>query len=704
MAGNSSEDPQTSKNCKDESDINWNSMLQYAELQQQEYYELLAEWTKYSKHEYKYLKQNIGFALFGPPSDAKEANTKLNEVCKTDDIVDLFHYRPRAQEIIGKIYKKVCEYGEGQVEKECIHFGIIFNITFRTKRNSTKASKSDKTKEKNTKTVSKTNSKEEKKENSKKEKEQDSSNESEMNLQATPIFKIKRLISGKDERLLHSEWYIDAWGRVYQNWTAYKNNNTLPPCTMVIPMHGYYQPDPSYEITEEYSTVWLEVLESPECSTTSSILNAIDTTSNVVGVVSLGLGIASMFTPLAPVTLGAVVTAGVTGAWTAGRSVHNLVDRSNHMESISVTDRDALCSWLAISGSVVGLAASTGTILLTKAAQNGSNISNIVKLAYNTVVLSNLGINGCGVAFRAYSMYMKYQEEQTIRVIDVLSVGTHILFFGNAALNFKFAGELIETTQGKILDDYRSTLRSKRLRKAFNRTKRAAAANNQDKISENAEVIRYINKKMDLQLNPNAQSNFTSSYNTVSFEGGKITINGITLLDPMKFVMILNALDKNPTVRRASSMPEDRDAEDTLTRLRNLLIRLLTDAFTKNDSKDVTVPNVEEFDEICQDMKYMKDATSLFPLIFQIAIRLLERVYGVNFIDKAVHFIWCYVRESLKQVCFSISSFINDAKIQKKVSKIIIALFEHMDEVVDGLLPAFTKYMRTNLEETFNYY
>lgn len=403
-----------------------------------------------------------------------------------------------------------------------------------------------------------------------------------------------------------------------------------------------------------------------------------------------------------------MVTAGVTGAWTTGRSVHHLVDRSRHMESISVTDREALCSWLAISGSVVGVAASTGTILLAGAAKNGSNISKIVKLAYNTVILSNLGINGCGVAFRAYSMYQKYQEEKIIRVIDVLSVGTHILFFGNAVLNFKFAGELIETTQGKILDDYRSTLRSKHLRRKYNLAKRAAAANNQDKISENAEVIRYINRKIDLQLNaqnlnPNAQSNFAAVKNIVSFENGKIIINGITLLDPMKFVMILNNLDKHPTDRTASSMPEDREAEDTLTRLRNLLIRLLTDAFT-SDSGDMTVPDVGEFDEICQDMKYMKNATSVFPLIFQVALRLLERVYGVNFIDKAVHFIWCYVRESLNNACLSISSVINDEKIQKKISRIIAGLFEHMDEVVDNLLPAFIKYMKINLEQRFNYY
>lgn len=280
-------------------------MLEYAKLQQQEYYELLAEWTKYKKHEYKYLKQNIGFAIFGPPSDTKEANTKLDKECETADIIDQFHYIPRAQKIIDKIYTQVCKVGEGQVEKECIYFGIIFNITFRTKRDSAKASKSDQKKEENTKKESNANSKEEKKENSKEEeKEQEVNKESEMNLQATPIFKIKRLISGKGERPLHSEWYIDAWGRVYESWIAYKNDNTLPKCTMVIPMHGFYQPDTSYEITEEYSTVWLEVLDSPQCSIKSSILNGIDRTSNVVGALSLGLGIASMFTPLAPVTIG----------------------------------------------------------------------------------------------------------------------------------------------------------------------------------------------------------------------------------------------------------------------------------------------------------------------------------------------------------------------------------------------------------------
>ena len=257
-------------------------MLNIAKRQQQEYYELLPEWTRYTKDEYKYLKQNIGFAIFGPPSEMTDVALRNTN---NQYYSNIFDYPSEIKKIIDIIYDKILEFGEVDIKAEtctkAVYYGLIYNITFRTKESSV-TNKS--TEEKSTK------------EKSIKEKNEE---ENKININLRPIFKIK---SSKCEE--QQTWYIDTEGRVYKNWMWYKENNTLQACTMVLPKDGFYQPDENFEITEEYSTVWLEILDSPACSTLQTILNMGDRASSILGVVGLGLGVASMLTPVGPAVLG----------------------------------------------------------------------------------------------------------------------------------------------------------------------------------------------------------------------------------------------------------------------------------------------------------------------------------------------------------------------------------------------------------------
>ncbi|XP_076749571.1 uncharacterized protein LOC143422654 [Xylocopa sonorina] len=656
-----------------ELDKAWDKFVNIAKAHQQENYELSAEWTKYFEHEYKYLKQNIGYAIFGPPTENVEnavGMSKEVDAINNNDITTAISYKSIAQESINIVYNKILEFGKNCIEESCIYYGLIYNVTFCTKSQLTEIIQSDSAKK----------------------------NE-EIQLFPMPIFKIRRPRKAKDGEI----WYIDICGRIYKNWTNYLETNTLPKCTMVFPKDGLYQPDPSCETTEEHSTVWLEVLESPACCTASIVLGGADTASTVVGALGLGLGIASMFTPLAPVAVGAAVASTVSGVWTIGRSTHTLIDKSSHEESL--LDRNAFPAWLAIGGSTIGIAASGGSALLTTFTKSGGTVGTVAKVTYNSLVIGNVGINGVGITYQLYSMYEKYRDQGEIQPLDVVFLGAHILFFGNAVINLQFAGEIIETTQGKVLDDYKATIRSKHLRRQFNRAKRNAAANNADKISENAEVIRYINKKLDLRAkNLNNTQNLETNKTNIStplYKNDTLKINGISLINPMKFVRILLEFDKshfhgNNSERTTSYGTENGDATDMFFKLKDLLLTLLTKLFSDNDNRNVHT-EVTKFYGTLDDMKYIENALKILPIILKIANAVADKSLRSEYLHNALHFTWNYIKESLKQIC-SDAFCISDKKVQNELNKIILGLTNYVDDVVKELLPAFTKYILMHLD------
>lgn len=658
----------------------WNGTLQIAKLQQQVHYELLPEWTKYKQNEYKYLKQNIGFALFGPPTES--TNSVNSSVAIYEDlqiencnVTNAFRYKKEAQEVIERIYNKVLEFGVGGVDKSCIYFGIILNMTIDPPIPNLDIEKND---------AKKVEASESEKEAEEKE---------EVNLFTIPIFKI---LTG------NSVWYIDIHGRVYKSWKSYKEENTLPMCTMVLPMDGNYKADPTRELTEESSSVWLEILESPACSKEALQLKMADATSSAFGIVGLGLSVATLFTPAAPVALGALATTGVSSLWATGRAVQNLVNRYKHEESINVTNRNAFCSWLTITGSAFGLAQAGGNVAINRLVQNGNIVGNAHRMTYNALVIGNLTVNGFGVAWQGYCMYDKYQNGEKIGIMDILSFGTHVLFFGNAVINMQFAGDLIESTQGRIVDDYKAMIRSRNLRKKFNRAKRIAAENNTDKIAENAEIIRYINRKQDWQMGKNMNAFGIADKNIVLLDNGTIKICGYSLLDPIKFVKILIEIDRHLPRRNDSNGPStsrqqgNSEEESMGYRLKDSLLTLLSNFSQKY--KTTNLPDIDQFNTTIDDMKYMKNALIVFDLIFQMAVSMINHNRGFEeYIGEVVHFIWCYVKESLRTNALTAIFSISDLNTQKALEKILQYMLHHSDALEQRLRPAVEEYINEYL-------
>lgn len=264
--------------------------------QQQCFYEFLPDCKIYEHDEHKYLKYDIGYTIYGPP----EANTTKNNSSniqenknKDQDIADIAAYDKKHDVI--KIYNKILECTKEAVDSQRIYFSVIYNIIFRTKIISNIENKQ------NVKT------KTEEKKGKEKEK---------FVVSPIPVFKIRKSThvktkNTKEKKALLTEseagyttCYIDTTARVYKDWADYITNcNNLPQCTMVIPKNGDYQADTSQPITEDYSTVWLDIMDSPACKLTSKVCKGMDIVNSVIGVSTIGLGVASIFTPLAPVAI-----------------------------------------------------------------------------------------------------------------------------------------------------------------------------------------------------------------------------------------------------------------------------------------------------------------------------------------------------------------------------------------------------------------
>jgi hypothetical protein len=73
----------------------------------------------------------------------------------------------------------------------------------------------------------------------------------------------------------------------------------------------------------------------------------------------------------APLVAASTVGSVTTGVYGFGRSVAALVDRSNHKQSVGVTDAEARSCWLSIAGNSLGIASGQAVRILTKMTQNG---------------------------------------------------------------------------------------------------------------------------------------------------------------------------------------------------------------------------------------------------------------------------------------------------------------------------------------------
>ncbi|CAH2106366.1 unnamed protein product [Euphydryas editha] len=432
---------------------------------QQEYFENLPEcdWVKYDYSNRKYLLQNIAFALFGSPSDEGDLS-HLNNI----ENFQLEGYDSRQKERVMKVYEKLCEQSKYAQNDRDILLSVLLIVCARPEP--VKFYKIEP-----------------------RDYWVDLHLRNDINIWCTAVFCVRTCIpttiGAKPCKV-----FIDEDARVYQNWTSYLTNNTLPKCVIIAPENGEYQG--VLVEGEDLISVKLTVTPSPSLGLKARVLSSVDTASTVASIGAIGVLGAAAFTPIGPAVLVTATVATVaTGIYGLVRSSLHLHDRTVHEQTISPTDPEARGSWLNIAASSVGLAAGAASGLLSKSAAAGNNMTKTGQaLAASVEILrhANLVTGGAGVLHSLVHIILKYRKHgERPTTLELFQFSAATLFFCHAVVSNRTAQNIIEDAQANTINEYRASLRSNRHRKIFDKinaeTRRVAGT-----VQGNTQVIKGI--------------------------------------------------------------------------------------------------------------------------------------------------------------------------------------------------------------------
>uniref|UniRef100_A0A6P4FFN4 Uncharacterized protein LOC108048292 n=1 Tax=Drosophila rhopaloa TaxID=1041015 RepID=A0A6P4FFN4_DRORH len=304
------------------------------------------------------------------------------------------------------------------------------------------------------------------------------------------VFRARRCIAGSSGLSSDSSdccnLFVDETGRVYQNWEQYVATNELPAGVMVAPERGIYRMVKDQVRLEKYVT--------PAGTTSSQVLGYMDTGAAVGGFAAAAVPIAALLT--LPVSGPLMAVAGVVGLASAGyataRSSVRLVDRSQHEQSINVTDREARGHWLGVVAGAVGLGAAGATTALTAATSAGREVGAITQLTVNGMNISSIVVSGTGVANGVLDLILKFQDGDDISSMDVLQLSASLVLFTNSVYNFKLASTIINETSNRSIAGYRETL-SNRQRRTFDKAAKETVRL-QGSTKGKLDIIRNVNE------------------------------------------------------------------------------------------------------------------------------------------------------------------------------------------------------------------
>ncbi|SPP76871.1 uncharacterized protein LOC117580214 [Drosophila guanche] len=305
-----------------------------------------------------------------------------------------------------------------------------------------------------------------------------------------PVFRTRRCVTGNSGRSGDSfnccMVFVDENGRVYPNWASYVATNELPDGVMVAPERGIYK--------IVHGQVRLDKYTTPAGSTKKKVLGYLDTGSAIGGFAAACIPVAAFLT--LPVSAPLMAAAGAVGLATAGyataRSSAKLVDRSQHEQSINVTDREARGHWLGVIAGTVGLGAAGATSAMSAATAAGKEVGAITQLTINGFNISSIVISGTGVANGVLDLILKHQDGDNVTAMDVLQLSASLVLFTHSVYNFRLASTIINDTANSKIGSYRETL-SNRQRRAFDKVSKETIrirGNTQGKL----DIIRGVNE------------------------------------------------------------------------------------------------------------------------------------------------------------------------------------------------------------------
>ncbi|XP_060536449.1 uncharacterized protein LOC132708259 isoform X2 [Cylas formicarius] len=437
------------------------------------------DYDRFDKVDHPKLIQKIEYALFGPPLSEFGYDNKMKKKSQ-----QLF-------EVILKESAKIAEY------QDRVEIAFIYNCTQplpkeRLKRASKYVKYNPKT-----------------------------------DITPVPVFVLRKCRGSKNNCRI----FIDDCCRVYQSWRQYLTRNKLPECEMTVPSDGRYQTSDNFVLLEKHL--------SPACHKDAKILQAVDTTSTVAGVLSGGVFVAAAIPAItvAPfVLIGSAVVGAVVGGYAIGRSSYQIHDRRVHNQSMSFANSEARGAYLNILAGSLGFVGAGANTVLTQLAARGANIGQGARILANTIAVAKVGASGASLLNSGHEVIFEQwiKENRTPSRLALLQLATSMLFFTNSVVNFKTASTIVEESQTRVLQDYADSLRSNRHRKTFTKlTKETIRQQGGNQARGRAEVIstiRNIPNKDDL-FAALTRNNKAMNREGIKFSAdqGQIKLNGVAI-------------------------------------------------------------------------------------------------------------------------------------------------------------------------------
>ena len=367
------------------------------------------------------------------------------------------------------------------------------------------------------------------------------------------------------------------------------------------------------------------------------------------------------------------------------------MDLAKHEQSINPLNKNAFPAWLEIGSTALSLGASGGTMILSKALTKGSTVGVVAKTAYNSVILSNLTLNSVGIVYQGYCLIDKYRTKRDVDFLDIVIFASHVLFFGNALLNAKLAGELIETSNGSILEKFKDALKVDRLKEQFNKMS-AYLGNTENRSDGIVCKIKQFANRQDF-LNDLNQLSWRENLPSVKYQDSYIIINNRIFIDPVEFTKSLLTVGTVAfnLINSHSHPMVATERNDVTMKLKLLLRQLLKDYYV--DSANEEIPDVKYFDDILREMKYFNNALDVLTKCFRITMIIVEHCNEPKqFLCDAVYFTWTYCKANLKRYNVSLSSSPRNS-VFDALARIVTFLHECIEVIGNDLFSAFYAYM-----------
>ena len=260
---------------------------------------------------------------------------------------------------------------------------------------------------------------------------------------------LMRLMKG-DGKVMADSYFIDKYGRVYQNWQGFLDDNRLDGFWICVPRDG------QYPIGDD---VVVDYINQTERGKILSELDSVSTGTNVVTSVFMTAGlILAMFPPTCflggPIIAVSTIVGFPGSAYATIRGVSKLVDRSQHDQSISLTDPEAREYWLNSATALLSVGQMATTEVLTSAAELGGVTNTGFRAVSTALNVTSVTVSGFGV----FNSFYVVSQKDEVTALDVFQLTSAIFFFTHAAVNTKTASGIIKDAQRKTIAAERKSL------------------------------------------------------------------------------------------------------------------------------------------------------------------------------------------------------------------------------------------------------